>query len=437
MVALPAAAWDPDYQTEEGWTLHSYTLQSGNVLRFGAQDVRRERTGIHAKVKITMNWVSLASTNFNIERDEDRVRLSNSAYSHLDGKEHELDRTEFPKNHFKHALDIFCEGLWDYHVGTQMGEWMAGDPAITAARPLLGNYILDGAGTILYAPPGQGKSYTAIAWAVCLMYGKESIWKIHDTRVPLYINLERSAESMKGRLASVNRALGLDPESPLPFLNARGRSLSDIYEAAQRTIAQHGCGVGIYDSISRAGGGGSMVADDVANKIMDMMNALVPTWVAIGHSPRADETHVYGSQMFTAAADVEVQLKAQTSRDEACTGVGLQVTKANDIPTGGLGVHVLEWGPLGLTGIRKPRPGEFAEIEAAVRQSMEQEIEEFIKANGPQSATFIAKRLNKNRANVATMLTRSPRFEKVASTGGKEVLYGLAVIPEMQGIRYA
>ena len=424
MVALPAAPWDPTYETEEGWTLHSYALQSGNVLRYAAQDIRRERTGIHAKVKISINWVSLASTNFNIERDEDRVRLANSAYTHLDGKEHELDRAEFPKNLFKHALDIFCEGLWEHHVAAQMGQWMEGDPTITPARPLLGNYVLEGAGTILYAPPGQGKSYTAMAWASCLMYGIDRIWPLTDTRIPLYINLERSEESMRGRLATVNRALGIDPKSPLPFLNARGRSLSDIYESAKKTIDMHGCAVGFYDSISRAGGGGSMVADDVANKIMDMMNALIPTWVAIGHSPRADDTHVYGSQMFTAAADVEVQLKAQPSADGKATGVGLRVSKANDIATGGLSVHVLEWGELGLTGIRRAKEGEFSEIVASEKKGMEQEVEQYIDTNGPASASLLAKTLGHTRQNVSSLLATSNKFERVGRQG-HEVTYGL------------
>jgi len=432
VVAIPAAAWDPQYEQEQGWTLHSYTLQSGNVLRFAAQDVRRERTGIHAKVCIFMNWVALAHSNFNIERDEERVRLANSAYSHLDDKVHNVDREEFPKNQLKHALDLFCIGVWDYEVGAQMGDWMEGDPDTPPARPLLGNYVLDGAGTILYAPPGQGKSYTAIAWATCLMYGIDRIWPLHDTRIPLYVNLERDARSMAGRLAAVNAALGIDSRSPIPFLNARGRSLSDVFEAAKRTIAQHGCEVVFYDSISRAGGGGSMVGDDVANRIMDMLNALCPTWVAIGHSPRADDTHVYGSQMFTAAADLEVQLKSQTSHDEDCTGVGLQITKANDVPTGGLSMHVLEWGSLGLTGIRRARPGEFAEVEAAVKQSMEQEVWDFIHTNGPASASVIAKTIGRNRSNVANLLAKSPRFER-AGTEGHEIKYGLSVAREATG----
>lgn len=426
MVASPATPWDPAFEQEDGWTLHRYDLASGNVLRIAGQDVRRERTGVHAKIKITVNWIGLASSNFNIEKDEERVRLANSAYSHLEEKTHDLDRAAFTKKHMKHALDLFCEGLWDYEMGAQMGDWMEGDETIPPARPLLGNYVLEGAGTILFAPPGQGKSYTAMAWASSLMYGIDRIWPLTDTRIPLYVNLERDAKSMKGRLAAVNRALGIDPRSPVPFLNARGRSLSDVFEAAKRTIKQHGCEVVFYDSLSRAGGHGSMKEDDTANRIMDMLNALCPTWVAVGHSPRADDTHVYGSQMFTAAADVEVQLKSQTSRNEGCTGVGLTVEKANDIPTGAMTMHVLEWGEFGLTGIRKPRVGEFAEIEAMQHRSLEEEIEDFIRTNGPQSATVIGRTLGKNRANVAALLSRSPRFEKLPNKDGREVLYGLA-----------
>lgn len=415
--------WEPEYVDEAGWTTHRYDLVTGNTLRFAAKNVRREHTGVHANIAISLNWITLANTNFNIERDEDRVRLANSAYKHLDAKANALDMQEMPQQPFKHALDLFCLGLWDHRVSGDMGGWMEGDANVPPARPLLANYVLDSAGTILYAPPGSGKSYTAMAWAVSLLHGLELVWRVPEARVPLYVNLERSAVSMRGRLAAVNRALGLPPSQPMPFLNARGRSLSDVTEAVRRTIDQEGCSVLFYDSISRAGSG-SMVADDVANRIMDQLNGLCPTWVAIGHSPRADEAHVYGSQMFSAAADVEVQLKAQTARDEAATGVGLSVTKANDIRTGGLTVHVLEWGEFGLTGIRRARPGEFAEIAAAEKKGVEQELAEFIETNGAASASLLAKALGRNRQNVSSLLANSNRFVKLGYQG-HEVTYGL------------
>src|SRR3990167_8267614 len=141
---LPALSmvWDPTYERSEGWLLHKYVLASGNELRIAARDIRREHTGVHANVSISLNWVSLAWTNFNIERDEDRVRLSNSTYAHLDPKANALDIAEFSKTTMKHALDLFCFGLWEEHVTAQIGGLMPGNPNLKPAQVLLGNYLL-------------------------------------------------------------------------------------------------------------------------------------------------------------------------------------------------------------------------------------------------------------------------------------------------------
>ncbi len=414
---------DPVYVEEQGWLVHRYELVSTNVLRFGAQEIHRERTGIHAKISISLNWITLAYSVFNIDRDEDRVRLANSGYGHLDAKENALDVAECTKSFFKHALDLFCLGLWEETIGSQVGGLMAGDPNIKPARPLVGKYVYQEAGTILYAPPGTGKSYTAKAMAVSCAWGIEDIWRLGESWLPLYINVERSASSMAGRLARVNVALGLDPIVAIPFLNARGRSLADIYEAAQRTLKKEGCAWIIYDSISRAGFG-SMVSDDVANKIMDMLNALCPTWLALAHSPRADDSHPFGSQMFTAAADIEVQLRAQIAGDKKSTGISLEVTKANDAPTGSLGVHVLEWDEDGLAGIRKASVTEFADLAAEEKMSKEDLMIRLIRKVGrPMSGTAIADSLGINRSTVANILTAGRKFVFVKQEG-KEALYG-------------
>jgi hypothetical protein len=403
MVA-PAATWDPVYEEEDGWITHRYELLTSNVLRFAARDVRKERTGTHANLSISLNWVTLAWSTFNIERDEDRVRLANSAYAHLDAKANTLDASEFPKNLFKHALDLFCMGLWDHCVTDLVGGQMAGDPNIAPARPLLGSYILMDAGTILFAPPGMGKSYTSMAMAVCLSWGVDRLWQLTDAWMPLYINVERSEGSMRGRLARVNQSLGLDPETPIPFLNARGKTLADIYEAAQRTIKKEGCKVVFYDSISRSGFG-SLNQDDVANKTMDMLNALSPTWVALAHSPRQDDSHAFGSQMFDAAADLTVQLRSQTSKDGYSTGVGLEVIKANDIRKPPLSVHVFEWADDGLTGIRRGRAGEFAELEAAKRRNREDDIQVFLLRVGEATSEQVADEFGWPRNHISSLLS--------------------------------
>lgn len=425
MVAAPAALWDPSYEEEGDLIVHRYELATGNTIRMAARDVRRERTGVHANLSISMNWVSLAWSNFNIERDEDRVRLANSAYQHLDAKANALDAAEFPKNILKHALDLFCIGLWDHVVSTIEGGLMEGDPDTPPASRLLGDYILKDAGTILFAPPGAGKSYTAMAMAVSLAWGIDSIWKLHDSWNPLYVNVERSAMSMAGRLARVNVALGMEARTALPFLNARGKSLSDIYEAAQRTVKKEGCKAVFYDSISRAGFG-SMVQDDVANKTMDMLNALSPTWIALAHSPRQDESHAFGSQMFDAAADLTVQLRSQTSRDGQSTGVGLEVPKANDIAKPPLSIHVLEWGADGLTNIRRGKSGEFAELEAGRRRSREEDAETYLLRVGEATAQQIADEYGWQRNHTSSMLAAASWAK--SRKDGVKVLYSVRVV---------
>lgn len=426
--------WDPVFEREEDWLVQKYSLASGNVLRFAAQDVRREKTGTHAKVAISMNWVTLAWTNFNVERDEDRVRLANSAYGHLDDSEHDLDRVEIPKAPFKHALDLFCIGLWDETVGQQLGGWLEGDPNVPPAKRLLSSLILDEAGTTLYAPPGKGKSYTALTMALCLQYGLDSVWPLTDARTPLYINLERSERSMQGRLAMVSQALGLPPESGLNFLNRRGHSLSDIYEAAKRTIAANRCDIIFFDSISR-GGAGTMVADDVANKIMDMLNALCPTWVALGHSPRGDDSHIYGSQMFDGACDLAVQLKSQTSADKRTTGIRLKVAKANDIPEGFTATHVFEWGENGLEGIRTPNRGEFSELDNDRRVSIADACRQWAETQEGNliQAGDVAKEYELNRSNVADYLSRSAEWSIVKRGANNAAYYGLREVRQMYG----
>ena len=414
--------YDPAYETEQGWILHRYRLSTGNEIRIGARQIRREHTGVHAEVSISMNWITLAWSNFNITRDEDRVRLANSAHGHLDPKAEALDLAEWPKNLMKHALDLFCFGLWDEAVAVSVGGMMAGDPDIAPARPLVGWFVLKDAGTILFAPPGAGKSTTAMAMAVSCAWGLEKIWTLGDSQQPLYVNVERSASSMAARLARVNMALGLDPRTPLPFLNARGKSLADIYEATKATMAKEKCTWVIYDSLSRAGFG-SMVGDDVANKIMDMLNALTPTWLALAHSPRADESHAFGSQMFDAAADLTVQLRAQTSNNGSRTGISLEVIKANDIRKPPVTVHVLDWDDEGLVNITRGKIDDWAELAEGERKSSKDRLIALVRREGAMSATEAGEKSGMGRRLASHYFNNDESFVFVRKEG-KEALFG-------------
>ena len=57
----------PAYEHEGDWLYHAYHTSTGNVLRLAAVDVRRTSTGVHALLRISINWVLLSQDNCNIE----------------------------------------------------------------------------------------------------------------------------------------------------------------------------------------------------------------------------------------------------------------------------------------------------------------------------------------------------------------------------------
>ncbi len=341
----------------------------------------------------------------------------NAVRLHLDGI------FERPKGFWTLMLNQACQMVRQAHTETAdrdiAVEMMEPNEDMRIVR-LCGSYILEGGGTILFAPPGRGKSYTAMIMAVCVDAGCDLIWPVRQRRV-LYVNLERSRDSMRFRLACINRALGLGPNRPLPFLNARGRSLADVYTRLLRAVAKNKTEVVFLDSISRAGMG-DLTENQTGNTTIDLLNRLCGTWVGLGHTPRADDKHVFGSVHFDAGMDVGVQLLSQAQ--DNVTGFGLQITKANDIAIPPMSIIAMEWGEHGLKGVRLARGGEFVEIEAGKPTSLEAQIEEYLLLGGDATGGEIAAAIGRNRSNVSKLLASSAKFVRTRREG-KKVYYGV------------
>ena len=384
-----------------------------------AQQVRQERTGIHARLEILINGVDVAWSNFNVERDEDRVRLVNSAW-HTIGK-NGLGSVYF-KEYLKHDVDTFCSGLWDAHVGTLRAELMTGDPDPKPPRFFLEPYILEEGGTMLFAPPGRGKSFVELLWAVAIDSGVCPWWPVTQARV-YFLNLERGRQSVRARLGAVNRALGLDPDRPLLTLNARGRTLWDVLPSAKRDIREYGVKHVMLDSISRAGMG-DLNENQSVNRIMDGLNALSPSWSAIAHTPRADESHAFGGIHQDAAADLMLQLLTQQEEDSKTLGIGLRITKDNDVGKRPMSILALEFEDV-LRSVRLARPGEFPDIEAHRKQSMRDQVRQYLLLVGKATATEISDETGFARQSVATLLSKADTFQRVEKVG-KEVFYGVS-----------
>jgi hypothetical protein len=211
----------------------------------------------------------------------------------------------------------------------------------------------------------------------------------------------------------------------MAFMNARGKSLADILGAAKRSVAASGAGVVILDSISRLGAG-DLTENAPVNKAMDDLNNLAPAWAAIGHTPRDSSEHLFGSQMFDAAADVLVQVTSQ--RVDQVLGIGLRVTKANDLGPVPLGIVALGFGAgTGLLGARPAKQYEFPDIESPQAPpgplGRSDVVARFLARNGAASPTEIAEATGLNRQGLYDVLG-TPRFVKLAKTVQGQ-LYGL------------
>ena len=384
-------------------------------LSFKAETLRKERTGLHGKLSILHNYTTLAWSTFNLERAEDRTKLAKTAFLQLSP---EVKR-EYTEVNAKREFDLFCSGLWNFYLSHYSPELIYGDETPQPLNFLLYPYILEGGGTILFGKPGAGKSNTGLLWAQSINEGIDKFWKVKKAPV-LYINLERSKFTIQRRLTAVNKLLELPAVTPLRILNARGKSLNDIAAACRKAIKQYGIIIIFLDSISRAGFGG-LVEDRPVNAAIDALSALCETWVALAHSPRSDEAHLYGSVMFEAGADIVIKLASEAS--DNILGLGYEVTKTNDMARHKQVVWAMEFEEdIGLVNLRKAKPYEFPEIEGKARRPAIVTIKEYIfeQDKGEATASEIANVTGINRGQVSNILNHSEQFVKTRKEKGSQ-----------------
>jgi len=395
------------------------------AVLFRFREIRLERTGWHAMVAVFLNKALLESDTFNIRRREDRIRLGNQAHAKMGN----VAKLAYPPERLAHDLQVAClqtPDLWENQSirVDQFGE----DEQVTPIRFVLRPFIVDGGGTILFAPPGSGKSYVLQAWAMCVSLGIGTLWDCAERPV-LYINLERSNGLMRNREAALRAALGLVGATGVKYLDGRGLSLRAVARKAQSLLKDLDNPVVFLDSISRAGAG-SLSEDQPANQIINLLNGIAPTWCAIGHTTKAEGNnadHTFGSIHFVAGCDVEVKLAAE--KIPLGLGLGLSITKANDIGSYPTEHLALEFGAPDspITNMRRATDSEVATMSLNRPGKTSEDIEQYVEENQPVDATTISQALNANRGRVADYLKNSGLFVLVRRDGGPggKALYGM------------
>jgi len=408
------------YLELDGDTVKAVVDLDGGKVTFSARRVTQRDSGQHASISIDQGTNGLAWGWVNYERPSDRVTLGNSAYKNLP----EPLKENYTSQQLKNDLDAFCKALWGVYNGRFEAVMVEGDPD-TQVEWFCPPMVMQDASTILFGHRGGGKSLTGLAAAVSTQHGISNIWGPIEIANVLYINIERSKSSMARRVARINVALGLSAREPLLMLNARGKSLSHIYEAARRDITKHEVQVVFFDSISRAGAG-DLNDNQPANQVMDMLSDLSPTWLAVGHMTASDggKAKVFGSQMYENAVDLAVKLTGDSSQEDTL-GVSLEITKANDTALRQLVYIKYSFNGTGLVGIEPSSLRDFPDLD---QQSLsKRETVKVYLRNHPESQatpTEIAKDLSLKRENLYKIL-QGDDFVKLPKHG-KEQPYGIA-----------
>lgn len=407
----------PTYQLKDEAIIWNKAIGE-QTITFKSEKLSEEKTGIHSRISIQMEYLPLSWSYLNIERSEDRTRLANLAHKSIKS---DISKT-YDADNMRKDLDAFCAGLWEYHVSSFVPEFMAGDEVDKPLTFLLKPYLIENGGTIVFAPPGRGKSYTALLWAISIDAGCTKFWPVKQSQV-LLINLERSKESMSSRIAKVNKVLGLNVKRPLLTLNARGKSLSEVLPACRKAIKQYGVKLIILDSISRAGYG-DLNENQPTNRIIDALSGLCPSWMALAHTSRANEDHAYGSIMLDAGADICVQLTSQVNED--ALGIGWEITKQNDVGYKPIQIWALEFNEFGLLNLRHPKAYEFPDIIGKRNQTQLSIIMEYVSnlESGDTTATDASEALGIERAIISKIFNTSGKFVQTRKIG-KGVYYGV------------
>ena len=184
-------------------------IQNANrdILQFYApeKDLQPEKTGIHGRLELYLNNFLLGYDHFNFDKATQRKSFAGEIFKKSAAK-------DLASVYNREDLTIDLESFtYDaYNVKIESGvqtELVKGDP-FQEVSEFISRYVIKGGGTIINALPKQGKSYISMAMAVSVDAGVNQLWDVQQANA-LYINLERSASSMKRRLGGVNTPAAL------------------------------------------------------------------------------------------------------------------------------------------------------------------------------------------------------------------------------------
>lgn len=390
----------------------SILVETGATINFRISELNIRRDGSKTGyLELYVNRTQLTySDSVRIDNADARAKLVSIGYRQMPSVLAPL----YTQLMMEGDLSRFTKRAWEVWMDARRPLEVVGSPFREPIEFLLHPFLPKGGGTILFGPPGKGKSFIALLMAMSMNYGLQSLWKTEQTKV-LFVNLERSDDSIQKRIGAVSTALGMDPTSSLLVLNERGKRLADVANIIDHEVNKNNVQMVILDSLSRAGTG-DLTDNVAANTAMDMLNNVAPSWMSIGHTPRHDSSHIYGGIHFDAAADIMVQQMIEDKGN--ALGIALKITKGNDTGKPQALLIALEFDELGLIRVWKPQSHEFPQLVIATtpQPSTENEIVQYLKQHGQGSADSIMREINASSQDISQILRNQTLFKWLRTT---------------------
>ena len=152
------------------------------------------------------------------------------------------------------------------------------------------------------------------------------------------------------------------------------------------------------------------------------MNSLETAWLGLGHTPKHSQDTLFGSQHFTAGEDIGIKLSSQLKGN--VRGIGLKITKANDILIPPMEYIALEFDEHGLSKVRSTSTREFPALSGDAPPLTDHEAITAILSDGAMTVAAIAQSTGKTPASCRTTIFR--HHDDYVKIPGNPVKWGLA-----------
>jgi hypothetical protein len=242
-------------------------------------------------------------------------------------------RQAYQQDEFEYDFAIWSRTLWNAWIGPTSGGWVKGDRTPSAPPWSVPGLVMAGSTLIGFGDAKAGKSTLYRLTCQSLTHGLDHIIPITAQEPSIWINAEESPEEHSRQIGNVNEALGIDRETPMFTIHARGMSATDLPARVEKALHETKAKHIFVDSLSRLAQGMNLNDNATATLLIDSMAGFGASVNWLGHTGHENSYRLGGSKHFKNAARVMVRIQGRMSiggvSPELRRGIRASVTDAN------------------------------------------------------------------------------------------------------------